>query len=195
MIEPITRREALRIAALLSAAGCARTSILADPQPTKPDVPRLQFARRYGDRPAFGLLGAIHDILIRGDEAGGLFALMEVLVPPDNGPPSHVHSREDETFVVLEGEVTVWFEEKTLLGKPGSTIYAPRGIPHRYRNTGSTPSRILVWYSPAGFENFFREAGEPWTGNLGDFPVMNPAQMAKVVQVLPKYGAELKLGS
>jgi gentisate 1,2-dioxygenase len=82
---------------------------------------------------------------------------------PGNGPPPHTHHREDETLFILEGTYSVRLGERELHAAPGSFVHIPRGTPHTYRNLGSHPARMLVTLTPAGFERFWQEIGEPAT--------------------------------
>ena len=52
------------------------------------------------------LVGDTYTTLLSGAETGGTFTLLEALVPPDTGPPPHHHNAEDETFIMLDGEVS-----------------------------------------------------------------------------------------
>ncbi len=58
-----------------------------------------------GEGDAFSAAGDVYRILASGRQTGDVYALHEIRVSPNNGPPPHVHSREDESFFVLEGEV------------------------------------------------------------------------------------------
>ena len=76
------------------------------------------------------------------------------------GPPRHIHHAEDETFVVLSGEVEFWVAGERLLRGPGEAAFVPRGVEHTFRVVGDRPSRHLVILTPGGFEGFFREMAE-----------------------------------
>ena len=52
------------------------------------------------------LVGDTYTTILSGAQTGGAFTLLEALVPPETGPPPHAHQAEDETFVLLEGEMT-----------------------------------------------------------------------------------------
>jgi mannose-6-phosphate isomerase-like protein (cupin superfamily) len=53
-------------------------------------------------------------ILLDGTDTGGSYTALEALIPPDGGPPPHVHAREDEGFLVVSGEVTYFLTRKRL---------------------------------------------------------------------------------
>lgn len=106
------------------------------------------------------VLGTVTRVLLDGKQTHGAFALVEVIVPPGAGVPPHVHSREEETFHVLEGELELWCGGHTVRLRAGDTFFAPRGIPHSPKTVGEITARILVTLTPAGFERAFRELDE-----------------------------------
>jgi len=68
--------------------------------------------------------------------------------------PRHTHTREDEVYFVLAGELEVTVGERTFVLRPGDTLLAPRDIPHELRNSGNTTNHYLLVFSPSGFEEF-----------------------------------------
>src|SRR3712207_2731996 len=71
-----------------------------------------------------------------GEDTGGAYLLTDSVVPPQGGPPPHVHNREDEAFWVLEGELEVSVGESGFRAGAGSFVHLPRGVPHSFRNSG-----------------------------------------------------------
>jgi quercetin dioxygenase-like cupin family protein len=69
----------------------------------------------------FSVVGDRYHFLVTGEESGGAFAMMEFLVPPQHGPPPHVHHREDEVFYVLEGEFTFTVAGRMIRAAAGGT--------------------------------------------------------------------------
>lgn len=108
---------------------------------------RPQPKRRYFD---VGL-GAI---CLAGADTGGAYCLLDVALAPGIGVPRHIHTREDEMYYVLSGELKVEVGDQSYLLRPGDTLLAPRDIPHQLKNTGAAENRYLLVFSPAGFENF-----------------------------------------
>ena len=129
-----------------------------------------------GERVHF--MGQIALIRARGEDTGGLLSLMETRTPKGNGPSPHVHDREDEMFFVLEGAFTVTIGEETFEAKPGSFVFAPRGVPHSYTATAS--GRHLTFVSPPGFEGFFNDASEAF--------IAGPTAVAAVAE---RYGVRM----
>ena len=97
-----------------------------------------------------------HLIKATKDDTRGAYSLLEVNVR-GGGPPQHIHHAEEEAFYVLEGEVNIKIGEQTMSGTVGSFVVIPRGIVHTFWNVGPTPAKLLVIFSPPGFEQFFFE--------------------------------------
>src|ERR1041385_7504877 len=57
-----------------------------------------------GSGPATWVVGDLYTVKASGRETGGAFCLIEVMVPPQSGPPPHIHQREDEAFYIIEGQ-------------------------------------------------------------------------------------------
>ena len=128
-------------------------------------------------------LGKPMVIRIHGRDTGGVLSVVESLDAPGDGPPPHIHHREDETFQILEGEYEFMVGEKTIPAKPGTTLFAPRGMPHTYRYLGRTPGRLMCVITPAGFEGFFVEIGALSPQQQQDIP--------RVMEVAKKFGLEI----
>jgi quercetin dioxygenase-like cupin family protein len=91
----------------------------------------------------------------RGGETGGRLLAMENVVAPGEGPPLHTHAEQDEAWYVLEGQLRFTLGEQVSDAPAGSFVYVPRGVEHNFRNTGDSPARLLVLFTPAGMEAFF----------------------------------------
>jgi len=135
------------------------------------------------------MLGALMTFKATGDETGGAFSLIEQVMGPGGGSPPHVHHGEDEFLYIIEGEATFTLGDQTLHGRPGIFVFLPRGIPHRFTTSDAGPSRMLLGLSPAGFERFFEEMGEP-AGSL-TLPPAGPPDMEKLLGLAKKYNAEI----
>ncbi len=144
-----------------------------------------------GDGAAFSAVGDIYRFLVTGEQTGGAFALAEARVLPGGGPPPHLHRREDESFYIIEGEITFTVEGRRILAKEGSFIQAPRGVPHAFKNEGATAARMLIFVAPSGFERFMAELARPVPSfDSAPFPV-TPAEIEKLLALAPKHGIEI----
>jgi mannose-6-phosphate isomerase-like protein (cupin superfamily) len=117
---------------------------------------------------------------------------MEALVPPGGGPPPHIHTREDETFYLLEGEIEFLLGEQLIVAGPGDFVNVPRGTVHRFQNTGTESARLVLTFTPAGIERWFEETleGAPNEFELEDVPDNIEEVAARYVAAAPRYGLE-----
>lgn len=132
------------------------------------------------------LLEAFGDVLqvkLHGAETEGAFALGLSTTPPGGGPPPHLHRREDELFLVLEGQLSFLIEGGWQEVGPGCVVYVPRGSVHTFRNEGSRPSRHWVLTTPAGFERFFEQCAAL-------FAEGGPPDMQRIVKICDEHGIE-----
>ena len=96
-----------------------------------------------------------------GAETGGAYFCMEYQGPAGwAGPPKHVHSKMEELFYVLEGEITVYMGDQELKGTSGSFFQIPRGTAHTFANFGTVAAKFLIFIVPAGFEGYFEDLSE-----------------------------------
>ncbi len=99
-------------------------------------------------------------VLLGGEQTGGALTMMLDITPPGGGPPLHVHSREDEFFLVVEGQLSYFADGQWTEIGPGGAVYFPTGVQHHYCNVGTTPSKHWILTTPSGFEHFFAACAE-----------------------------------
>ena len=104
-------------------------------------------------------------VCLSGADTGGAFCLLEISLAPGMAVPRHTHTREDESYYVLSGELEVIVEDKVFVLRVGDSLIAPRDIPHQVRNSGSTENHYLLIFSPSGFEEFIMATGVPAPDN------------------------------
>jgi quercetin dioxygenase-like cupin family protein len=152
-----------------------------------------------GRSEALWFLGTLARIKLDGEQTEGRFGLIDIVVPHGAAPPLHSHP-QDETFYVLEGELTAWLVEPELAAGgqddppawvtqraqhcgPGAVVFAPGGTPHTFRAESDT-ARVLVLSTPAGIERYMRALGEPaqwpWLPPPPDGPRVSAERMAAV---------------
>lgn len=127
--------------------------------------------------------GAHMNIKVFATETGGIYSLMETVLPPGGVVPRHIHQGEDENNFILEGQLTMQIGEAVYLAEPGSYVVAPRGIEQYFKNEGDTDCRFVTTFTPGGAEGFFKEAGELIRLAAPEKP--SPDQL---VQLQQKYG-------
>jgi hypothetical protein len=113
-------------------------------------------------------LGALSQVRLSGEQTGGAFSLRDNLARRGNASPVQVDDRDDETFFVLDGELRVCAGEDDCTAGPGTVAVLPRRLRHADVVTSAT-ARFLTLHTPAGFEQFAAEVGQPALG-LGPHP-------------------------
>jgi mannose-6-phosphate isomerase-like protein (cupin superfamily) len=126
---------------------------------------------------------------VAGNQSGESFSLSELVGARGNMPPLHVHHRDDETFYVIDGEVTLFYGDHEVSIGPGQALLTPRDIPHTYR-VDSDRARWLVINSPSGFEQFLLDASEPAPSPELP-PLGRPADPQALAQAAAVYGIEI----
>ena len=129
------------------------------------------------------------EILVSARDGEGTTSLIEMTVPEGHMPPLRVHN-EDEGFYVLDGRVTFFLGDRVAVVEAGSSLRAPRGIPHAFR-VDSAGARMLV--TSARFEEFVRAASRP-----ADVPLLphvdgppRPEQAAADARAAAENGIEI----
>jgi quercetin dioxygenase-like cupin family protein len=142
--------------------------------------------------PAFWGPGDHYTFLVTGEESGGAYFAMEALVPPGGGPPPHIHTREDETFYLLEGQLEFLLGEELRIAGPGDFVNVPRGTVHRFLNTGTETARVVLTFTPAGIDRWFRETLDeaPNEVNADDVPDNIAEVAARYEATAADYGIE-----
>ena len=139
------------------------------------------------------VVGDVYRFLATGGNTNGKYALWEAIVPPGGGPPPHVHSREEEGFYILEGEITFQIGEERVVATAGMFANMPVGTPHSFRNESSKSAKMLISIAPAGLENMFFEVGVPVDQEAITTPPATKAEIEKFLEVAPRYGVEIRL--
>lgn len=104
--------------------------------------------------------GGFFKVLISPVQSGGNMALVDMTLPRGVDPPMHVHSREDETFYLLDGSITFYVGETVVKAAVGEAVFAPRQLPHRFV-IESESARFLTLITPGQFLEYFMEFSFP----------------------------------
>jgi quercetin dioxygenase-like cupin family protein len=139
------------------------------------------------------VVGDVYRFLATGEDTDGKYALWEAIVPPGGGPPPHVHSREEEGFYVLEGEITFQVGDRRLVAAAGTFANMPVGTPHSFKNDSGRPAKMLISVAPAGLEQMFFEFGVPLPQGATTAPPPTREEIDKLLEVAPRYGIEVRL--
>ena len=137
--------------------------------------------------------GHLLTFLATGKDTQGRYALIEMVGRKGNVPPPHIHHREDETFYILEGEMTASVGGQTIKGTPGTMIFLPRNVLHSFE-IESEQMRMLVLLTPAGLEGYFQECSVSAPAITLPPPAEVPySEIQKMMHVAAKYGLEFVL--
>jgi len=139
------------------------------------------------------VVGDVYRFLATGDDTNGKYSQWEAIVPPGGGPPPHVHSREEEGFYILQGEITLQVGEERIVAAAGTFANMPVGMPHSFKNESTRPARMLISVAPAGLEKMFFEVGQPVAQGAVTAPPPAKEEIEKMLSVAPKYGIEIRL--
>ncbi len=104
--------------------------------------------------------GGFLNIVVSPEQTNGNFVAFDLTSAPGSEPPRHVHTREDETFHVIEGQVRFQIGDEVTIAGPGQTIFAPRNVPHQYNILGEQ-ARLLIALTPGDFINYFIDWSTP----------------------------------
>lgn len=148
----------------------------------------FSFAHRKGKTYWFD--GNLLEVKATGEETNGIFSVIEGVHPAGYETPLHIHHHEEESMYVLEGELTYTIGDTTVTAKPGTFIYAPRNIQHKFKIEGTGAARTLSILSPAGVEGFYMESGvEADAYKLPPDTIM--PDLNKMMAAAQKYGIEI----
>jgi quercetin dioxygenase-like cupin family protein len=139
------------------------------------------------------IVGDVYRFLATGEDTNGKYALWEAIVPPGGGPPPHVHSREEEGFYVLEGEIILQVGDERIVATAGMFANMPVGTPHAFKNESRRPAKLLISVAPAGLEQMFFELGVPVPQGATTAPPPAQEEIEKLREIAPRYGIELRL--
>ena len=139
------------------------------------------------------VVGDVYRFLATGEETNGKYALFEALVLPGGGPPPHVHSREEEGFYILEGEITFTIDGERLVASAGMFANMPVGTPHSFKNESNRPAKMLISVAPAGLEEMFLEVGVPLEEGASSAAPPTRAEIERLLAAAPRYGIEIRL--
>ena len=128
-------------------------------------------------------------VKVGADETSNAFSQLEAYEPRGGATPLHVHHNEDETFYILEGEVTMFVGDERIDLAAGDYCFGPRGIPHAYL-VRSERARMLVTISPSGSEQLFVSLGVPVTSSEPPTETVMPP-MPELIRLFAAHGTEI----
>lgn len=122
-------------------------------------------------------------------DTNALLSLTEYHAPPAGGPPLHMHTLEDETFYILEGEVTFYVGGNIIKAPAGTTVFAPRNTPHTFKNcTDKWAKFIMVVTPPDNFERFYARISEKHANGSDPTP---DEVITRIGKLAPEHGLQI----
>ena len=129
-------------------------------------------------------------IKLTAAQTGGLMSIVEITEPACAKAPLHVHHLEDETFWVLEGDVTFEVGDTTCEASAGDVAFGPRDVPHRY-TVGDAGCRMLFILTPGGFEGAIRDMSTPARSRTLPLSSEEPPDLSGLEAQIASYGCEI----
>lgn len=119
------------------------------------------YVRRQDEGEALWFLGNLVTVKAGGEQTHGRVTVVEFLNPAGFAPPLHRHLDEDEMFYLLSGSARIRCDDTVFDAGPGDFVHLPSGHPHTFIVSPDEPLRALQITTPAGFERFAADVGEP----------------------------------
>jgi mannose-6-phosphate isomerase-like protein (cupin superfamily) len=144
-----------------------------------------------GEGPTTWFSGDTYTIKASGESTRGSLGLVEATVPPGGGPVAHAHTRSDEAFYVLSGELEILDGSRTFIARTGDFVFIPRGTRHRFKNTGVHGARMLFMFTPGGEEGVFRYGDEPQPGHAPPVWGLERFSTPEILRFNEEFGVEI----
>jgi quercetin dioxygenase-like cupin family protein len=147
-----------------------------------------QYALGPDEGEAFWFFGGLVTVKASAQQTGGRFALTEQLFPGGMATPLHSQREDDESFYVLEGQVTFYLEDgRPIPASAGAFVHVPAGVAHAFQVDSET-ARILN-VTNAQHERFFRATSDP--AQARTLPPAAPPDMERIMTAAQEYGVEI----
>ncbi len=117
-------------------------------------------------------------IRIASSQTMGSYAVIEIVADPHNGVPLHIHSKEEEHFIVLEGTLDLAVGDRRWDAPAGTSVTVKRGVPHAWCNPSEMPLHMLVVFSPGRIDGLFKA-------------VAGVDDVDKITAIAARYGTQL----
>lgn len=153
-------------------------TLIADDKPVAMLSPKIM---RNGEGDVLNVIGDIQTHVLVGSDTDNQIVEWVDNVVPGTGIPPHVHTKEDEIFRVITGEIELMVGDTKTVLKSGDTAFAPKGIPHAWTVVGTEKAKMITTAFPAGIELMFQE--------LAALPE-GPPDFAQVAEICGRHGIE-----
>jgi mannose-6-phosphate isomerase-like protein (cupin superfamily) len=153
-------------------------------------IPEQLITGTANRRPQEAILGTGYELLIDSASTGGAYELMKFVVPPTLGPPTHMHTREDEHYYFLDGVFEVTIGDQKIDASAGTFLHLPRDVPHGLINVGQTEGSFLCWVIPGNLGGFFGQFKKPWPADQKYPPVLTRDDIQRMTEIAESFGIE-----
>ena len=154
----------------------------------------MSFFRATDTGPTFMGPGDIYTFLATGEETDGAYFVMEGMVPPNGGPPPHIHHNQVESFYIVGGQMEILLGEQLYEAKAGDFVHVSKGVRHRFINRSQTPTKMVLTFVPSGdIEQFFREAFEHTTDRCASPQPLDDAFIQRMLAAAERHDIEILL--
>ena len=106
-------------------------------------------------------------VLLSTEATGGAISVLMGWLKPGEGPSDHVHFNQEEIFFIVEGTFELTVGDQTTTAGPGTIVFIPRNVVHRFKNVGNTTGCMLDWTLPGGQDHYFKAISD--LAASGDF--------------------------
>jgi mannose-6-phosphate isomerase-like protein (cupin superfamily) len=117
-------------------------------------------------------------IRVSSAQTMGAYSVIEIVADPGNGVPLHIHDKEEEHFIVVEGTLDFANGDRRWDAPAGTSVTVKRGVPHAWCNPSDTPLHMLVIFSPGQIDGLFKA-----TAGVDD--------VDKITAIAARYGTRL----
>lgn len=136
---------------------------------------------------SYWYIGHLMSILISGKDSNGLFSLIHGYEIRGLEPPPHTHTKEDESFYIMDGEIKYTVGGEELYAKKGDWVFLPRNVQHSFQVI-TEKAEVLMHFTPGGFEDYFIEMSEPAKAMVIPDRPEGPPDVQKIIETASRYG-------
>jgi quercetin dioxygenase-like cupin family protein len=136
---------------------------------------------------SYWYIGHLMSILISSHDTNGSFSLIHGFEIKGLEPPPHMHTKEDESFYIMNGEINYTVGKEVFNARSGDWVFLPRNIQHSFQ-VQTDQAEVLIHLSPGGFEDYFREMSEPAKELKVPPRPQGPPDVKRIVATASKYG-------
>ncbi len=148
----------------------------------------IPYALGSEDGETFWGFGSLITIKASAEQTGGRFSLIELLSPGGVATPLHVHREDDETFYVVDGELTFYLDDgQPIPASAGSFVHVPGGAVHAFQVDSETARYLVI--TNLQHERFYRAISEPT--QTRSIPPEAPLDMEKIGSAAQQYGVKI----